>query len=210
MLNPKGLFVTVDGPNGVGKTSVVAGVTKRLRELGREVLETLEPTNSELGKFIRQSESKYRGRTYACLIAADRYHHLHQEVIPALKKGEVVVSARYVESSLVLQRLDDVELDFIWELNSHVVIPDLSVILTATPEALTQRLQKRTSLSRFEVEESRAAELAYYLEAADFLSLRAFNIMVLDNETMTLEQNVARITKKVQSLLSNSPHGTSK
>ena len=198
MSKHKGMFVTIEGPNGVGKSSIVSGVASRLRQLAFDVLETSEPTSSYLGQLVRQLEAEYRGRVYACLVAADRYYHLDHEVIPALQEGKVVLSVRYVESSLVLQGLDNVELEFIWALNSQIYKPDLSVILTAPAEILEQRLAQRPSLSYFERTESRATELSYYLDATEFLSKHGFNVLLLDNGNTPLDENINRISEKVR------------
>lgn len=195
-----GLFVTVDGPNGVGKTTLVHGVVERLRQLGRDVHETSEPTASELGRLVRQSEAIYSGRTYACFVAADRYFHLDNEIMPALEQGKIVLSSRYVESSLVLQRLDGVPIDFIWELNSQVQVPDLSIVLTASPEILEQRLAQRSTHSRFELTTSRSKELEYYLGATAFLTAKGFNTLTLDNGNTSAEANVQRICGEIASL----------
>jgi len=197
----KGMFVTVDGPNGVGKTSVVNGVVSRLNQMGIEAVRTREPTNSHLGHLIRQFESIYRGRVYACLVAADRYLHLETEVMPAIQSGKIIVSARYVESSLVLQRLDGVDVDFIWAINSQIYRPDLSVILTAPAEVLEDRLKARLSFSRFEKSKTRQDEMNYYLQAAEFLLQQGFNILLLDNGNVPIEQTVNRVVEEVILLL---------
>lgn len=193
----KGLFVTFDGPNGVGKTSVFNGVADQLHQNGFEIVQTKEPTNSSLGRFILQAEESYSGRTLASLVAADRYFHLDSEVLPALRDGKIVLSDRYIESSLVLQRLDDVEVEFVWTLNSQVYVPDLSVILTASPKILKKRLAQRVSLGRFERTRFRAKELQYYLETVKFLSQHGFNILLLDNENVPLQENVNKVTKRI-------------
>jgi dTMP kinase len=200
MLERRGLFVTVDGPNGVGKSTVVRGVASQLQELGSIVLETSEPTKSHLGQLVRQLEAEYHGRVYACLIAADRYHHLDQEVLPALREGKIVLSARYVASSLALQRLDNVDLPFIWALNSQIYTPDLSVILTAPVDVLQHRLDQRPSLSRFEQTALRSAELSYYFDAIAFLSMHGFNTLHLENGNVPIEENIARIVTAVDKL----------
>lgn len=192
----KGLFVTFDGPNGVGKT-IFNGVADQLHQNGFEIVPTKEPTNSSLGRFILQAEESYSGRTLASLVAADRYFHLDNEVLPALRDGKIVLSDRYIESSLVLQRLDDVEVEFVWTLNSQVYVPDLSVILTASPKTLKKRLAQRVSLGRFERTRSRAKELQYYLEAVKFLSQHGFNILLLDNENVPLQENVNNVIKRI-------------
>ena len=193
----KGLFVTFDGPNGVGKTSVFNGVADQLHLNRFKIVQTKEPTNSSLGRFILQAEESYSGRTLASLVAADRYFHLDNEVLPALRGGKIVLSDRYIESSLVLQRLDDVEAEFVWALNSPVYVPDLSVILTAPPKILEKRLAQRVSLGRFERTTSRAKELQYYLEAVKFLSQHGFNILFLDNGNTPLQKNVNQVTGRI-------------
>ncbi|MFJ5545890.1 dTMP kinase, partial [Micromonospora chalcea] len=120
-----GLFVVVDGPSGVGKTTASALLVRLLAQEGWPVHPTKEPSNSVLGRTARHGTDEYRGLTLACLVAADRYHHLETEVRPALKAGKVVVCDRYLPTSLVLQRLDGVEPDFIWRLNRHADRPDL-------------------------------------------------------------------------------------
>jgi dTMP kinase len=193
----KGSFVTFDGPNGVGKTSVFNGVADQLHQNGFEIVPTKEPTNSSLGRFILQAEESYSGRTLASLVAADRYFHLDNEVLPALRDGKIVLSDRYIESPLVLQRLDDVEVEFVWTLNSQFYVQDLSVILTASPKILKKRLAQRVSLGRFERTRFRAKELQYYLETVKFLSQHGFNILLIDNENVPLQENVYKVTKRI-------------
>jgi dTMP kinase len=191
------MFVTFEGPNGVGKSSLLNGVANRLIQMGFNVFPTKEPTSSPLGQFVRVAEEIYQGRTLACLVAADRYFHLESEILPALQAGKIVLSDRYVESSLVLQRFDGLDLEFIWSLNSQIYIPDLSVILTASVEILEQRLSQRSSFGRFERTKSRAEELNYYLEAAEFLSKRRFNILILDNGATPLDENIEKVIRKL-------------
>ena len=197
MKNSIGLFVTVDGPNGVGKSALVSGLVSQLSEFDIDAVETSEPTNSPLGDLVRELEADYSGKEYACLVAADRYFHITGEIDPALQKGQVIVSARYIESSLVLQRLDKVQIEFIWALNSQVLIPDISIILTAPAEVLDQRIAERSSFSRFEQSVTRKAELEYYLDAAKFLSNRGFNVIRLDNGHIPLQKNIDMVTEKI-------------
>lgn len=196
----KGMFISFEGPNGVGKSSLLDGVMNQLTHLKFDVLKTKEPTLSPLGQFVRTAEEDYQGRILACLVAADRYFHLENEVLPALRLGKIVFSDRYIESSLALQRLDGLDIEFIWTLNSQVLIPDLSIILAAPAKILEQRLSQRSSFGRFERTKSRADELNYYLEAEEFLSKRGFNILLLDNGTTPLDQNIEKIVRQILAL----------
>jgi len=82
----KGIFVTFEGPNGIGKSSLLDGVANQLAKFDVDILRTKEPTLSPLGQFVRTAEENYQGRILACLVAADRYFHLEKEVLPALRE----------------------------------------------------------------------------------------------------------------------------
>lgn len=201
-VNSEGIFVSFEGPNGVGKSSLLDGVTNQLTHLNFDTVKTKEPTLSPLGQFVRAAEENYQGRILACLVAADRYFHLENEILPALKSGKIVLSDRYIESSLVLQRLDGLDIEFIWSLNSQICIPDLSIVLTAPVEILEQRLSQRSSFGRFERTKSKAEEVDYYLEAIEFLSKHGFNILLLDNGTTPLNQNIEKVVQQILTLSS--------
>ena len=80
-------------------------------------------------------------------------------------------------------------------------MPDLSVIITVSPQTLGRRLLERARHSRFEKTKSRKDELALYLQAAEFLGNRGFNILVVENDTTDLEQNAKKITQMILSLI---------
>ncbi len=201
----KGLFITLDGPNGVGKSTIMGCLCKKLTSQGFDIYRTKEPTDSSIGQFLRQSEENYRGNTLACIAAADRYYHIEHEIIPALQNEKIVLSDRYVESSLVLQRIDNVDVDFIWTINKNIIIPDLSVILLASPDTLNQRLNLRSKHSFFERKETaRQQESDYYRQAAGFLEKQGFNVYVLDNESTSIEENSENITMQIIGLYNQS------
>lgn len=185
----------------MGKTTIISVVSKKLSDLGFAVLLTKEPTKSNLGDFLRSSEECYGGACLACIAAADRYFHIDREIQPALSEGKLVISDRYVESSLVLQRLDGCTLEFIWSLHSQILVPQLSIILVAEPATLSQRLASRgKKLSRFERNEAREKELRLYYEAVVFLSQQGFNVLVLKNESAATDEVVNQIVSKIQEL----------
>ena len=176
-----GVFVTLDGPGGVGKSTVADLVCRLLRAHSAPVHATTEPSRTPLGKLAREGTESVKGLAYACLIAADRYHHLDAEVRPELVAGKVVVCDRYVASSLVLQRIDGVEPEAIRELNRRADRPDLSVILTGDPEVIARRLAARGAHSRYErIPGSSAREVELYAEAVEVLREAGFRTLVLD------------------------------
>lgn len=104
--------------------------------------------------MARAGTHDFQGLALACLVAADRYQHLDREIRPALGRGAVVVCDRYVPSSLVLQTLDGVDTQFARQLNQHAQPPDLTVILTGTPECTRERARARGASSRFHRDDS--------------------------------------------------------
>ncbi|MGH3672640.1 MAG: dTMP kinase, partial [Pseudonocardiaceae bacterium] len=134
-MGPRGVFVTLDGMGGAGKSSTTRHLHQHLTQAGYTVHATAQPYHDQLGEIARHGTDTYTGHTLACLVAADRYHHLATEIRPQLAAGRIVLCDRYVASSYVLQRMDAVPIEFIEALNGAADVPDLAVILTAHPEA---------------------------------------------------------------------------
>lgn len=170
----RGLLVTIDGPNGAGKTSVAAAVAAGLSEVGETVHTTRQPSPTPLGDTVRAAERDIAGRAFACLIAGDRHHQAETEIIPKLNEGAIVLCDRYVESSLVLQRLDGVDVDYILAINAGIPRPGLRIRLLAEPEVLAARLAQRPSTPerRFERSGGPERELELYAEADSLLEER--------------------------------------
>lgn len=179
-----GIFITVEGPNGVGKSTFIKGLQEILLEENMVFL-TREPTNTNFGNYVRKNEGMLDGEPYAYLIAADRCYHLKKFVVPALNEGKVVISDRYIESSLVLQSYDGVMIDDIWRLNGNFLVPDLSIILLGKEEVLEDRLSKRSELTCFEKKMTRRDEVEGYIKAAEFLKDKGFNVVKFYNNTET-------------------------
>jgi dTMP kinase len=141
----------------------------------------VEPTRSPLGEHIRAGTETYRGMALACLVAGDRHHHLATEILPALRAGKVVICDRYLPSSLVLQRLDGLDPEVIWQLNAGVYVPDVAVILNAEHPMIAERLRARGAHSRFERQPgSSRSESDLYQQAAADLRGAGWPVMALD------------------------------
>ncbi len=158
MRAPQGFFVTLDGPSGVGKTTVSRLLHNRLTTRGLPVVLTSQPSSSPIGELVRHGTYEYHGIALACLIAADRYHHVAVMVRQALAVGRIVVCDRYVPSSLVLDRLDGVELTFLFELYRDIDWPDLAIFMSADPALCRARLEARGIHSRFQTGGLEASE----------------------------------------------------
>jgi dTMP kinase len=165
-----GQFVAIEGPNGVGKTTIARLLAEQLAASSASGAHlTTEPSDTPLGRLLRKAETTLTGRAFAMAVAADRYAHIETEIIPQLDAGHWVISDRYVQSSLVLQRIDGLRPDEIWIYNRFVLPPALSIYLTEDPEVIRQRLNGRAGLSRLELTGSPERELTLYDEAFTFL-----------------------------------------
>lgn len=78
----KGFLVAIDGPNGVGKSTLIEEIKTQLEIENNEVYITREPTNTDLGNFTRKFSEHHSGISLACLVAADRYEHILSEILP--------------------------------------------------------------------------------------------------------------------------------
>lgn len=209
-MSTPGIFVSLDGPGGAGKSTTAALVRDQLTARGLQVHATAEPSRTPLGEMIRASTDTYRGMALACLVAGDRHHHLAAEIRPRLQAGMTVISDRYLPSSLVLQRMDNVDQDTIWQLNNGAEPPDLAVILNAAPAVLSGRLARRGGAhSRFERQPGGSAtESALYQDTAAGLTALGWPVCSIDATASTPDEVAAIVTDHVMTLhAERSAHG---
>jgi dTMP kinase len=190
MAKPDGFLVTIDGPAGVGKTTVAALTGARLAGQGVPTIVTRQPSDSALGKLARASTHDLHGLPLSFLMAADRYHHQDHVITPALEAGQVVVCDRYVTTALVLDQLDGADPDFIWGIYRYLRWPDLALILTGDPAVCRARAAGRGLYSRFHEGDADAAatEAALYAGSADLLTGYGYPIEVLRIGDRTADQ----------------------
>jgi dTMP kinase len=149
MLGKKGAFICIEGLDGCGKTTQAKLLAKKLRK-SHSAVYTAEPSRGKIGTYIRNSylygEKRLSIVLEALLFAADRIEHVENEVIPALKEGRLVISDRYVYSSLAYQGAAGLSLDWIEKINEHALQPDLAVFIDVDPEAVVSRLKPKKSV----------------------------------------------------------------
>jgi dTMP kinase len=145
----RGLFICVEGLDGCGKTTQAKMLVKRLKR-DRDAVYTAEPSKGRIGRFIKRyclhGDKRVSSVVEALLFAADRFEHVENEVLPALDKGKIVVSDRYVYSSLAYQGATGLDLDWIEKINKHAVRPDLAIFVDVKPKTVVQRLKPKRSV----------------------------------------------------------------
>lgn len=204
----KGLFVTFEGGDGVGKTTQAALLEEWLTQAGRTVVRTREPGGTEVGVLIRDIVLHHRGevsaRAEALLYAADRAHHVQTLVRPALARGEVVIQDRYLDSSVAYQGAgrvlgrDEVRRLSLWA--TEGLLPDVTVLLDLDPSAARSRLDADDKpFDRLEAEE----EHFHARVREEFLALAAAEptrFLVLD-AALPAADLAAAVRARVETLL---------
>ncbi|WP_245955035.1 dTMP kinase [Paenibacillus flagellatus] len=148
-MRSKGIFITVEGGEGAGKTSAIRHMEQALRNNGLEVVVTREPGGIAIAEQIREVILDRRnvemdGRTEALLYAAARRQHLAQKIVPALREGKAVLCDRFVDSSLAYQGYArGLGIDEVFAINRFAIdgtMPDLTLFLDVSPQVGLARI----------------------------------------------------------------------
>lgn len=158
----KGLFITFEGPDGSGKTTVSTAVVERFQKEGYQVKYTREPGGSKIAEEIRSvildpKNTEMDARCEALLYAAARRQHLVEKVLPALEEGITVISDRFVDSSLAYQGYGrGIGMDEVYSINMFAIegrLPDKTIYLDIDAKTGLDRINaNRTSLDRLDQE----------------------------------------------------------
>ncbi|BAP86236.1 thymidylate kinase [Paucilactobacillus hokkaidonensis JCM 18461] len=161
----QGKFISFEGPDGAGKTSVLKEIDIKLtKQLGDQLLLTREPGGNPISESIRhiildKANTQMDARTEALLYAAARRQHLVEQVIPALDAGKVVLSDRYVDSSIAYQGAGrKIGAKEVWQMNQFAtdgLEPDLTIYLDIEPQEGIQRIKqhRQNEINRLDVEQ---------------------------------------------------------
>ncbi|NCB32696.1 MAG: dTMP kinase [Erysipelotrichia bacterium] len=159
----QGKFITFEGPDGSGKTTVSTAVVTRLKEEGRQVLLTREPGGSRIAEEIRDiilnpTNTEMDARTEALLYAAQRRQHLVEIVLPALAHGINVISDRFVDSSLAYQGCGrELGMEEVMAINQFAIeghMPCRTIFLDIPAELGLERIHReRAVLDRLDQED---------------------------------------------------------
>ena len=179
-MDKKSFFLVLDGIDGSGTTTHSKMLVSYLEMLGLKVHLTQEPSKNEIGLLLRQylKNNEIPASTDALLFAADRDLHYKKEIQPKLDQGFIVVSDRYIESSIIYQSVQSEEISIEWikQINKFARSPDLTIILDIDPKISLAR-KSQEILEKFEDTKflnkvrtlylNRATEEGYYIVKTD-------------------------------------------
>lgn len=179
-----GLFITLEGGDGSGKTTAAKKLITQLTKEGYTVTYTREPGGVKIAEEIRNvivdvNNKEMDAKTEALLYAAARRQHLVEKVIPTLEKNGIVICDRFIDSSLVYQGIArGLGIDQVYKMNlfaTENVMPDLTVFFDVKPEiALTRVLNNNREVNRLDLESLKFHQNVYqgYLKICDMFKER--------------------------------------
>lgn len=182
----KGIFITFEGPDGSGKSTQIVLLSNYLREKGFNVLNTREPGGTDISEQIRKiilnpENGDMNDMAEALLYAAARAQHVAQLIKPALEDGYIVISDRFMDSSIAYQGYARALGDSVRVINEYAVqgiTPDLTFFLDLSAEEGIARVAKRHNMDRLEQEDISFHQAVYegYLKLADIYKDRYVRI----------------------------------
>ncbi len=189
----RGRFVVLEGLDGAGTTTQARLLGARLRETGRRVHVTAEPSGGPIGALVRQvlsrrlvggrGEGEFDPAALALLFAADRLDHVAAEIAPKLADGVDVVSDRFTLSSLAYQGLTTGDLEWVEAINGRASVPDVTIFLHARADvALRRRHAASTDAELFEVSAFQREVEKSYASALERLRALGQRVVEIDGE----------------------------
>ena len=202
-----GKFISIEGPDGAGKTSVVKALVAKLEAVGiTDFMTTREPGGSKISEQIRNvildvENTEMDARTEALLFAAARRQHLVEKILPALEAGKLVICDRFVDSSLAYQGVArNIPTELIWEINQFAIdnhLPDLTILIDVPAEIGLERINQAKGQRQYDRLDREGVSFHNLVRDA-FLSFEASSDrIVLVDGTQTIDE----ITEKIYHIL---------
>ena len=205
-----GIFITFEGGEGSGKTTIASLVEKKLKQEGYKVILTREPGGVEIAEKIRDiivdpKNIKIDRKTEALLYAASRRQHLVEKVIPALENDYIVICDRFIDSSLVYQGLArGIGIDEVYEMNlfaTENILPKRTLFFDIKPEDGLKRVyaNKDREINRLDLEKIDFHQKVYegYLSLCDKYSKRIVKI----DASQDIEGVFNQVIEKIKEVL---------
>ncbi|SEQ99525.1 dTMP kinase [Virgibacillus subterraneus] len=207
-----GYFITVEGGEGAGKSSILQTLGKKLTAMGYDVLTTREPGGIDIAEKIRKiildpTHTTMDGRTEALLYAAARRQHLAEKVLPALESGRIVLCDRFIDSSLAYQGYArGLGMDEVFTINQFAIqdcMPDMTIFFDIEPKKGLERISanKDRERNRLDLENIHFHEQVY--QAYQKLVLKFPERIQVINANQPFEQVEADAMNLIVSRLTN-------
>lgn len=204
----KGVFITLEGPDGSGKSTIIKLLSQYLRENKIEFIETREPGGTAIGEEIRDIilDNKNVNMSYqteALLYAASRAQHIHEKILPALEEGKVVLCDRFILSSLAYQGVGrDLGIEEVKAINDFAIgdsYPDLTLFFHIDPKKTLERKFGDGDTDRLENLGSEFHEKVYngYI---DLLEKYPKNIKIID-ANKSIPEVLAQSLREIEKIL---------
>lgn len=204
----RGLFITLEGPDGSGKSTIIKLIGDYFKEKGIDFIQTREPGGTSIGEDIRHiildnKNTDMGEETEALLYAASRAQHVHEKILPSLNAGKLVLCDRFLLSSLAYQgvgrNLGIENVKMINDFGIRGLYPDLILFFHIDPEVTLKRKTRGSSGDRLEKEGNDFHNRVYngYME---LLKLYPDNIQIID-ASQSLEEVLKSSIEKIEKLL---------
>ncbi|WP_337017560.1 dTMP kinase [Oceanobacillus massiliensis] len=191
-----GYFITFEGGEGAGKTSILHAIYNKLKDSGYDVIMTREPGGINIAEKVRSiildpNNTEMEGRTEALLYAAARRQHLVEKVAPALKQGKIILCDRFIDSSLAYQgHARGLGIDEVFTINQFAIkdcMPDLTLFFDIDPKKGLERItaNKDRERNRLDLENLQFHQLVY--EGYQILTERFHNRIQTINADQSME-----------------------
>ena len=208
MVNSKGVFITIEGSDGAGKSTQAKRLASYLQEKGYDIVLTREPGGTDISEKIRQilldaANQQLDFKTEVLLYAASRNQLLQEVIVPALKQGKIVISDRFVDSSIAYQGYGrSLDLELVKRINGLIVegfMPDLTILLdVATEVGLARNRVSHKVKDRMESEEKAFYTRVYQGFKALAVDDKRFVVIEGNQEQdQVFRQIVAAVEKKL-------------
>lgn len=208
----QGIFITIEGPEGAGKTTVLKLVGESLKNLGLDVVLTREPGGIPIAEQIREvilnkENIAMDGRTEALLYAAARRQHLIEKVVPALNTGKIVLCDRFIDSSLAYQGYArGLGIDEVYSINQFAIeglMPQLTIYFDIEPAEGLKRIKKSgiREVNRLDLE-----ELQFHVKVRDGYKMaieREKSRFFVVDASLPIEEVTEAVKEKILFVLKN-------
>jgi dTMP kinase len=203
----KGLFITFEGIEGSGKTTLIPFARDYLVDQGVNLIMTREPGGTEIAELIREiilrhSQEKMNEDTELLLYFASRAQHLAQKIKPALEAGQTVLCDRFTDSSFAYQGggrgLDESRIAVLENFVHRGFQPDITILFDVDPKIGLKRIQNRKDLDRFDVEKQEFFERvrAVYLKRAKQYSDR-YRIIDANKDLESVKRDLKNLLDQI-------------